>query len=177
MKKVRCFFYMPDSIASLKANGYQSKEGSNLYWKSVADTIENIDIENLDSAQFTKSFRIRLHSKDTVHLAEFITKNADTVFLQVNHHLLVKIKGKLFFIMYGYSLNKKLFLITYRNIARLRDKVQAVNDLRRELNYYTDTVVQQSILSALSRIDQNWKKQPPEYYDGPPPVIDSYRNE
>jgi hypothetical protein len=153
------FLYFPKSTNSLLDNGYK-KQSDDLFSKKDADTLENIQIYNLDSGQFSKNFYIRIKTADTTSMVDFIGKNADSVLLRLNHFMLIRQRNNLYLINHGYSGNKTMYLLAYRNIKVYNDKIVAVESLKQMIEWYPDSTRHSMIYTALTAIDPNWKTLP-----------------
>jgi hypothetical protein len=153
------FLYFPKSINSLLDNGYK-QQNDDLFSKKNVDTLENIQIYNLDSGQFSKNFYVRIRTTDTTSMVDFIDKNADSVLLRLNHVMLIRQQNNLYLITHGYSGNKTMYLLAYRNIKVYNDKILAVESLKKMLEWYPDSTRRSMIYKALTAIDPNWKTLP-----------------
>ena len=170
-KNYSMFFFFPRSINSLSANGYK-QHSDELFSKRIADTLENIQIYNLDSGQFSKSFYIRIRTPDTTSMVEYIARNADSVLLELDYLLLIRQDGDLYLISHGYSGNKTMYLLAYRNPKVYNDKIMAIATLKERLDWYPDSLNQSLINRALSLIDPNWKSLPTSFPDLSPDAVE-----
>jgi hypothetical protein len=153
--KQSMFLYIPSSVSSLETEGYKTSL-PNLYWKKVVDTSENIQVGNLDSGQFSKTFYIRIRTKDTTSIVDFIATKADSVLLRFRHSLLIKYLDNIFLIDHGYSHNKTMYILTYRNPKVYNDRIYAIRTLKAMLGEYPKPEDQKQIYHALGLIDGNW---------------------
>lgn len=152
------FLYHPVTERDLGKNGYTFNEPFKMYYKKVNDTIEHLEILNLDSGQFRKRFFIRIAPHDSAgagRVLEFIYKNMDSVCLQLKDGGLVRCQHSLYFITIGFtgSPRQNLYTITYYNMAAKDDKSFAIDYLKEELKYSSGEMTQK-ITAALNEIDK-----------------------
>lgn len=171
------FFFIPPKDFKTSGYGYNPVLEDKVYARRSLDTLENIQILNLDSGYFRKTFYITTLAHDSTSVINFIAHHADSILLTLRHGLLIKYSGYTFFIHHGFSANPKkvIYNLSYWNLNIPEDKIRTVNYLKDWLPYVNAPTVE-AINRSLNYIDTAWRNYPKVNEDLHPGIKDSQRN-
>lgn len=140
-------------------NNYLYDDKIYQYFKKTADTLENVSIKG--NGIFSKYFYIKRYSEhfksdlndSLTSMSNFIKNGSDSVIFEFdNISKILKIKGTMFFITFGYSSKMTFYLIAYHNLRSESDRKYSITYLEQMKINYSNFLDKNKIDSAISFI-------------------------